>query len=163
MFQSKSGDSEPRSGAVSAKDVLGGDSPGRGLQSLFSPKCTQDKYLLQMLRFADNVSMWVAAEIVTCHTAKLQTSILTKFLLVSKLCYEQRDFATAVQILGGLENLIVRQLPDPNVDNRTCWGTEFQRMGDIREKSWRRLGEERISVEERRRSWEDQKLREGRY
>ncbi|CAJ0916929.1 unnamed protein product [Ranitomeya imitator] len=30
---------------------------------------------------------------------------------------------------------------DPNVvDNRTCWGTEFQRMGDIREKSWRRLG-----------------------
>ncbi|CAJ0943546.1 unnamed protein product [Ranitomeya imitator] len=28
-------------------------------------------------------------------------------------------------------------------------------MGDIREKSWRRLDEERISVEERRRSWED--------
>ncbi|XP_073526335.1 kinase non-catalytic C-lobe domain-containing protein 1-like, partial [Phyllobates terribilis] len=79
--------------------------------SLFSPNCTQDKYLLQMLRFADSVSTWVAAEIVTCHTAKLQTSILTKFLLVSKLCYEQRDFATAVQILGGLENLIVRQLP----------------------------------------------------
>ncbi|XP_056385479.1 kinase non-catalytic C-lobe domain-containing protein 1 isoform X2 [Hyla sarda] len=79
--------------------------------SLFSPNCTQDKYLLQMLRFADNVSMWVAAEIVTCHTSKLQTSILTKFLLVAKLCYEQRDFATAVQILGGLENLIVRQLP----------------------------------------------------
>ncbi|KAM4030742.1 kinase non-catalytic C-lobe domain-containing protein 1 [Anomaloglossus baeobatrachus] len=79
--------------------------------SLFSPNCTQDKYLLQMLRFADNVSTWVAAEIVTCHTAKLQTSILTKFLLVSKLCYEQRDFASAVQILWGLENLIVRQLP----------------------------------------------------
>ncbi|CAJ0955657.1 unnamed protein product [Ranitomeya imitator] len=44
------------------------------------------------------------------------------------------------------------RLKDPNVvDNRTCWGTEFQVMGDIREKSWRRLGEERISVEERRR------------
>ncbi|XP_069836233.1 kinase non-catalytic C-lobe domain-containing protein 1 isoform X2 [Dendropsophus ebraccatus] len=79
--------------------------------SLFSPGCTQDKYLLQILRFADNVSSWVAAEIVTCHTSKLQTSILTKFLLVAKLCYEQRDFATAVQILGALENLIVRQLP----------------------------------------------------
>ncbi|XP_068114702.1 kinase non-catalytic C-lobe domain-containing protein 1 [Hyperolius riggenbachi] len=79
--------------------------------SLFSSASTHDKYLLQLLRFADNVSMWVAAEIVTCHTAKLQTSILTKFLLVAKLCYEQRDFATAVQILGGLENLIVRQLP----------------------------------------------------
>ncbi|CAJ0961990.1 unnamed protein product, partial [Ranitomeya imitator] len=34
---------------------------------------------------------------------------------------------------------------DPNVvDNRTCWGTEFQRMGDIREKSWRRLVKEDI-------------------
>ncbi|CAJ0952836.1 unnamed protein product [Ranitomeya imitator] len=53
---------------------------------------------------------------------------------------------------------------DPNVvDNRTCWGKEFQRMGDIREKSWRRLDEERISVEERRRSWEDRRLHEGRY
>ncbi|XP_044153954.1 LOW QUALITY PROTEIN: kinase non-catalytic C-lobe domain-containing protein 1 [Bufo gargarizans] len=79
--------------------------------SLFSSNCVQDKYLLHMLRFTDNVSTWVAAEIVTCHTSKLQTSILTKFLLVAKLCYEQRDFATAVQILGGLENLIVRQLP----------------------------------------------------
>ncbi|XP_075699347.1 kinase non-catalytic C-lobe domain-containing protein 1 isoform X2 [Rhinoderma darwinii] len=79
--------------------------------SLFSQNCTQDKYLLQMLRFTDNVSTWVAAEIVTCHTSKLQSSTLTKFLLVAKLCYEQRDFATAVQILGGLEILVVRQLP----------------------------------------------------
>ncbi|KAF1675435.1 Kinase non-catalytic C-lobe domain-containing protein 1, partial [Pygoscelis papua] len=30
---------------------------------------------------------------------------------VSKCCYEQRNFATAMQILAGLENLIVRQLP----------------------------------------------------
>ncbi|CAJ0951321.1 unnamed protein product [Ranitomeya imitator] len=49
-------------------------------------------------------------------------------------------------------------LLDPTVvDSRTCWGKEFQRMGDIREKSWRRLDEERISVEERRRSWEDRR------
>ncbi|XP_063290128.1 kinase non-catalytic C-lobe domain-containing protein 1 [Pelobates fuscus] len=79
--------------------------------SLFMPNCTQDKYLLQLLRFADNVSSWVAAEIVTSATSKLQASVLTKFLLVAKLCYEQRDFASAVQILVGLENLIVRQLP----------------------------------------------------
>ncbi|CAJ0961925.1 unnamed protein product [Ranitomeya imitator] len=26
------------------------------------------------------------------------------------------------------------------VDNWTCWGTEFQRMGDIQEKSWKQLG-----------------------
>ncbi|XP_053548888.1 kinase non-catalytic C-lobe domain-containing protein 1 [Bombina bombina] len=79
--------------------------------SLFVPNCTQDRYLLYMLQFAENVSTWVAAEIVTCHTAKLQVNMLTKFLLVAKLCYEQRNFATSVQILGGLENLIVRQLP----------------------------------------------------
>ncbi|KAM9325062.1 kinase non-catalytic C-lobe domain-containing protein 1 [Gastrophryne carolinensis] len=79
--------------------------------SLFPPGAGHDKYLLQMLRFADNVSVWVAAEIVTCHTAKLQAGILTKFLLIAKLSYEQRDFATAIQILGGLEHLIVRQLP----------------------------------------------------
>ncbi|XP_018414396.1 PREDICTED: protein very KIND [Nanorana parkeri] len=81
------------------------------VSSLFSLTSTHDKYLLQLLRFADSVSMWVAAEIVTCHTSKLQTNLLTKFLLVAKLCYEQRDFSSAVQILGGLENLIVRQLP----------------------------------------------------
>ncbi|KAM4636946.1 kinase non-catalytic C-lobe domain-containing protein 1 [Discoglossus pictus] len=79
--------------------------------SQFAANCTQDKYLLYLLRFADSISNWVAAEIVTCPSTKLQTSVLTKFLLVAKLCYEQRDFATAVQILEGLENLIVRQLP----------------------------------------------------
>ncbi|XP_053306582.1 kinase non-catalytic C-lobe domain-containing protein 1 [Spea bombifrons] len=89
--------------------------------SLFLPNCAQDKYLLQLLRFADNVSSWVAAEIVTSATPKLQASVLTKFLLVAKLCYEQRDFATAVQILGGLENLIVRQLPAwKSLPNKVC-------------------------------------------
>uniref|UniRef100_A0A8C5PM41 Kinase non-catalytic C-lobe domain containing 1 n=1 Tax=Leptobrachium leishanense TaxID=445787 RepID=A0A8C5PM41_9ANUR len=81
------------------------------IYSLFLLNCTQDKYLLQLLRFADNVSSWVSAEIVTSATSKLQATVLTKFLLVAKFCYEQRDFASAVQILGGLENLIVRQLP----------------------------------------------------
>ncbi|KAJ7405805.1 hypothetical protein BTVI_67661 [Pitangus sulphuratus] len=40
-----------------------------------------------------------------------QVSLLSKFLLIAKYCYEQRNFATAMQILAGLENLIVRQLP----------------------------------------------------
>lgn len=40
-----------------------------------------------------------------------QVSLLSKFLLIAKCCYEQRNFATAMQILAGLENLIVRQLP----------------------------------------------------
>ncbi|KAG8435297.1 hypothetical protein GDO86_013304 [Hymenochirus boettgeri] len=87
------------------------ESPPVEICSLFVANCTQDKYLLQMIKFAENVSTWVSAEIVTCHTSKLQITVLTKFLLVAKLSYEQRDFASAIQILGGLENLIVRQLP----------------------------------------------------
>ncbi|XP_036593012.1 kinase non-catalytic C-lobe domain-containing protein 1 [Trichosurus vulpecula] len=79
--------------------------------SLFLPSYTQDKYLLQLLRNADNVSTWVAAEIVTSHTSKLQVNLLSKFLLVAKASYEQRNFSTAMQILGGLEHLLVRQLP----------------------------------------------------
>ncbi|KAM9282340.1 kinase non-catalytic C-lobe domain-containing protein 1 [Cariama cristata] len=79
--------------------------------NLFLSKCIQDQYLLQLLRNADSTSTWVAAEIVTCHTSKLQVSLLSKFLLIAKCCYEQRNFATAMQILAGLENLIVRQLP----------------------------------------------------
>lgn len=42
---------------------------------------------------------------------QLQVSFLSKFLHIAKCCYEQRNFATAMQILAGLENLIVRQLP----------------------------------------------------
>ncbi|XP_009081780.1 PREDICTED: protein very KIND, partial [Acanthisitta chloris] len=79
--------------------------------NLFLSKCIQDQYLLQLLRNADSVSTWVAAEIVTCHTPKRQVRLLSKFLLIAKCCYEQRNFATAMQILAGLENLIVRQLP----------------------------------------------------
>ncbi|NXK95042.1 KNDC1 protein, partial [Formicarius rufipectus] len=79
--------------------------------NLFLSECIQDQYLLQLLRNADSVSTWVAAEIVTCHIAKRQVSLLSKFLLIAKCCYEQRNFATAMQILAGLENLIVRQLP----------------------------------------------------
>ncbi|NXM66252.1 KNDC1 protein, partial [Serilophus lunatus] len=79
--------------------------------SLFLSKCVQDQYLLQLLRNADSISTWVAAEIVTCHTTKRQVSLLSKFLRIAKCCYEQRNFATAMQILAGLENLIVRQLP----------------------------------------------------
>ncbi|XP_037996830.1 kinase non-catalytic C-lobe domain-containing protein 1 isoform X2 [Motacilla alba alba] len=79
--------------------------------NLFLSKCIQDQYLLKLLKNADSISTWVAAEIVTCHTTKRQVSLLSKFLLIAKCCYEQRNFATAMQILAGLENLIVRQLP----------------------------------------------------
>lgn len=43
--------------------------------------------------------------------SQLQVTLLSKFLLVAKSCYEQRNFATAMQILGGLEHPAVRQCP----------------------------------------------------
>uniref|UniRef100_H3APL9 Kinase non-catalytic C-lobe domain containing 1 n=1 Tax=Latimeria chalumnae TaxID=7897 RepID=H3APL9_LATCH len=91
---------------VSSMDGL----PAEG-SSVFVPSYKQDQYLLQLLRYADNVSNWISAEIVTCGTSKFQVNLLSKFLLISKSCYEMRNFATAMQILGGLENVIVRQLP----------------------------------------------------
>lgn len=39
--------------------------------SLFLPSYIQDPYLLQLLRHADDVSTWVAAEVTTSHTAKV--------------------------------------------------------------------------------------------
>lgn len=41
--------------------------------SLFLPDCVQDPYLLQLLRRGDDISTWVAAEIVTCHSSKVGT------------------------------------------------------------------------------------------
>ncbi|NXL28797.1 KNDC1 protein, partial [Glaucidium brasilianum] len=96
---------------VSVQKAVSTETVSLKVCNLFLSKCIQDQYLLQLLRNADSISTWVAAEIVTCHTSKLQVSLLSKFLLISKCCYEQRNFATAMQILAGLENLIVRQLP----------------------------------------------------
>ncbi|XP_074856530.1 kinase non-catalytic C-lobe domain-containing protein 1 isoform X2 [Carettochelys insculpta] len=93
--------------------------------NLFLPNCIQEKYLLQLLRNADNISTWVAAEIVTRHTSKLQMNLLSKFLLIAKSCYEQRNFATTMQILKGLENLIIRQLP--------AWKTLPSKVSEIME------------------------------
>ncbi|XP_066549409.1 kinase non-catalytic C-lobe domain-containing protein 1 isoform X2 [Amia ocellicauda] len=89
--------------------------------SLFAPVVPLDRSLLQLLRFADNVSNWVSAEIVIGDTVKTQTGLLSKFLLIAKFCYESRNFATAMQILGGLENVIVRQLPAwKNLSAKVC-------------------------------------------
>ncbi|XP_058882129.1 kinase non-catalytic C-lobe domain-containing protein 1 isoform X2 [Acipenser ruthenus] len=79
--------------------------------SLFASESSQDRYLLQLLRYADNVSNWVSAEIVICDTPKAQAVLLSTFLHTAKLCFELRNFATAMHILCGLENVIVRQLP----------------------------------------------------
>ncbi|KAI9525031.1 hypothetical protein NQZ68_012541 [Dissostichus eleginoides] len=78
------------------------------------PVCEEppsDSFLQQLLSYADSVANWISAEIVICDSAKTQVALLTKFLWIGKHCYESRNFATAMQVLGGLENVIVRQLP----------------------------------------------------
>ncbi|KAK7901449.1 hypothetical protein WMY93_018218 [Mugilogobius chulae] len=67
--------------------------------------------LQQLLSHSDSVAHWVCAEVLVCDCVKSQVALLTKYLWIGKHCYESRNFATAMQILGGLENVIVRQLP----------------------------------------------------
>ncbi|KAI4874897.1 hypothetical protein NFI96_034469, partial [Prochilodus magdalenae] len=70
-----------------------------------------DGPLPHLIRYAESVTNWVSAEIVISDSVKVQASLLSKFLSTAKQCYETRNFATAMQILGGLENVIVKQLP----------------------------------------------------
>ncbi|KAJ3610223.1 hypothetical protein NHX12_022317 [Muraenolepis orangiensis] len=81
--------------------------------SLFAGEETSpsDSVLQRLLAFADSVTNWISAEIVSSDSSKAQAALLTRFLLIGKHCYESRDFATAMQVLAGLENVIVRQLP----------------------------------------------------
>ncbi|XP_044229362.1 kinase non-catalytic C-lobe domain-containing protein 1 isoform X2 [Thunnus albacares] len=70
-----------------------------------------DSYLQQLLTYSDSVTNWISGEVVVCDSLKTQVALLTKYLTIGKHCYESRNFATAMQVLGGLENVIVRQLP----------------------------------------------------
>ncbi|KAJ8418009.1 hypothetical protein AAFF_G00137180 [Aldrovandia affinis] len=85
--------------------------PAEGSSLFASDAMLQDRCLPQLLKHADSVVTWVSAEIVICDSLKTQAGLLTKFLLMAKCSYESRNFATAMQILGGLENVIVKQLP----------------------------------------------------
>lgn len=81
---------------------------GSGLLDCGTPS---DSFLQRLLTYADSVTNWISAEIVICDSVKTQAAVLTKYLWIGKHCYEARNFATAMQVLGGLENVIVRQLP----------------------------------------------------
>ncbi|XP_070398394.1 kinase non-catalytic C-lobe domain-containing protein 1-like isoform X2 [Nothobranchius furzeri] len=65
----------------------------------------------QLLAYADRVSNWISAAILTCDSVKTQVALLTRYLCMGKFCYEARNFASAMQVLGALENRAVRQLP----------------------------------------------------
>ncbi|XP_052771824.1 kinase non-catalytic C-lobe domain-containing protein 1-like isoform X3 [Mya arenaria] len=65
----------------------------------------------RLIDHAQDVTHWVATEIVACSNPKMQIAILSKFLFIGHACMELRNFATSMAILDGLENLIVKQLP----------------------------------------------------
>ncbi|KAL4641251.1 protein very KIND isoform X2 [Arapaima gigas] len=101
-----------RDKAACVTKVLASDAQLGESSSLFvQDAAVQDRRLVQLLKYDDHVSNWVSAEIVICDSIKTQAGLLSKFLTIAKYCYESRNFATAMQILGGLENVIVRQLP----------------------------------------------------
>ncbi|XP_030628134.1 kinase non-catalytic C-lobe domain-containing protein 1 [Chanos chanos] len=97
--------------ASMSKGVSSDALPVEGSSLFVSEETEQDGPLQQLLKYAESVSNWVSAEIVICDSVKTQAALLSKFLSMAKFCYENRDFATAMQILGGLEGVIVRQLP----------------------------------------------------
>ncbi|XP_053189054.1 kinase non-catalytic C-lobe domain-containing protein 1 [Scomber japonicus] len=85
--------------------------PAEGSGLLVTEGTPSDSYLQQLLTYSDSVTNWISGEIVICDSVKSQVALLTKYLWIGKHCYESRNFATAMQVLGGLENVIVRQLP----------------------------------------------------
>ncbi|XP_023140663.2 kinase non-catalytic C-lobe domain-containing protein 1 isoform X1 [Amphiprion ocellaris] len=85
--------------------------PAESSSVLVHEETPSNTYLQQLLTYADSVANWISAEIVICDSVKTQVALLTKYLWIGKYCYESRNFATAMQVLGGLENVIVRQLP----------------------------------------------------
>ncbi|KAM8860344.1 kinase non-catalytic C-lobe domain-containing protein 1 [Spinachia spinachia] len=85
--------------------------PAEGSSLLVCEAAPSDSRLQQLLTYADGVANWISAEIVSCESVKTQVASLTKYLWIGKHCYESRNFATAMQVLRGLDNVIVRQLP----------------------------------------------------
>ncbi|XP_053407466.1 kinase non-catalytic C-lobe domain-containing protein 1-like isoform X3 [Mercenaria mercenaria] len=78
---------------------------------LFVEPLHDDAAIQKMIDHAQEVSHWVAGEIVACSNPKTQIALLSKFLFIGHACVELRNFATSMAILDGLENLIVKQLP----------------------------------------------------
>ncbi|MCI4376250.1 hypothetical protein PGIGA_G00186180, partial [Pangasianodon gigas] len=112
--------------AVSISKCLSSDAaPLEGSSLFVGDEPGRDGPLQHLLRYAESISNWVSAEIVITDSVKVQTALLGKFLSIAKHCYEARNFATAMQILGGLENVIVRQLP--------AWKQLSAKMSDVLE------------------------------
>ncbi|XP_030841143.1 uncharacterized protein LOC584262 isoform X1 [Strongylocentrotus purpuratus] len=84
---------------------------GSETKSLFTQKVFEGKEIRDLLDLGQVVSHWVSAEVVTSSSAKTQVALLSKFVSTAKTCLELRNFASCVQILDGLDNVLVRQVP----------------------------------------------------
>ncbi|XP_041477045.1 uncharacterized protein LOC121425125 [Lytechinus variegatus] len=87
------------------------DGDGVETKSLFAEKVFEGKEIRDLLDLGQVVSHWVSAEVVSSSSAKAQVALLSKFISAAKTCFELRNFASCVQILDGLDNVIVRQVP----------------------------------------------------
>ncbi|XP_070541592.1 uncharacterized protein [Ptychodera flava] len=79
--------------------------------SLFVDDLHDGEVIQSLLDHSRNVSHWVSCEILCCSTVKAQIALLSKFIHLAKTCYELRNYDTCVQIIDGLDNLIIRQVP----------------------------------------------------
>merc|ERR1719483_1928065 len=64
-----------------------------------------------MINHSHELAHWVAAEVLSCGSSKVQASVVTKFLQTANMCLEARNYSSALAIYEGLENLVVKQLP----------------------------------------------------
>ncbi|RDD38827.1 Protein very KIND [Trichoplax sp. H2] len=74
-------------------------------------KLEPSEYLEILLERAQGASIWIAGELCGCPSAKMQLTLLTEFIKIAKWCYEKRNYATFLQVVEGLEMIVVRQLP----------------------------------------------------
>ncbi|MGH0152370.1 UNVERIFIED_CONTAM: hypothetical protein FKN15_058286 [Acipenser sinensis] len=68
--------------------------------------CTPKEFLQFLIDTLNSAVRYVASTVIDA-----QAGLLSTFLHTAKLCFELRNFATAMHILCGLENVIVRRLP----------------------------------------------------
>ncbi|KAK7109186.1 uncharacterized protein [Littorina saxatilis] len=80
-------------------------------QSLFVGPQYFESRVSDMITHSQEITHWVSAEILCCGSQKSQVSTIGKFLATAQLCVDIRNYATALAVTAGLDNLLVRQLP----------------------------------------------------
>ena len=76
-----------------------------------TPRPVGSQRIISYVRHSQMVSHWVAAELLTCSSLKVQMAALTKFIAVAKLCHARGDLASCAALAEALQSLMVKQLP----------------------------------------------------